>query len=525
MMRKWWIKGGLLVSLFLGTAPAHAAYSESCDTEAVQAMAPDGVTVAFATREVFADRDDVYKEANWGCHVYGYVTNTDPGPNKVLFTLALPDNYTGRYVFLGIGGAAGKLPKMERRLLAKGYALAGTDAGTAAKSIADFSFMSDEAKLTDFIWRGVKTSSAATQAITRRYYGKDKLYRYISGCSGGGQMGLGNARRFGGENFDGFLVGATPFQGSLYLPNVMRLAAHVQNKPSGWIPPELIEQAGKAILAAYDDVDGARDGLIRDQRNIESFDDDILRKSGFSEDQVETFNLIRNTYQFPSGGNADDGKHAGFPFTDISGWSRFLLGRVPPPWADTRTGSPADMLQRGVAFIHIMTDTKTRAVSPDTDYWKVSDFKEMVRLTSNDGVTMPFDDPMDFSTLANSGSKMIIWHGVNDESMSYLESLSGYEALRTRFAGSDEWLQYVAFPGMWHCRGGTGPTDHVEQMLEAMIAWVEKGEKPSSIVANRYLYEKGRTRSFLICTEPKRAHLKQAGLDPDDADNWECRET
>jgi len=522
-MRKRWVAAGLAVSLLFGAAPAHAAYSERCDTETLQAMAGDDVTVAFATREVFADRDDVYKDENWGCHVYGYVTTRDPGPNKVLFTLAMPDNFSGRYVFLGIGGAAGKLPKMEQRLLAKGYALAGTDAGTGAKSIADFSFMSDEAKLTDFMWRGVRTSAEATQAIARRYYAREKIYRYISGCSGGGQMGLGNARRFGGEDFDGFLVGATPFQGSLYLPNVMRIAAHLQNKPSGWIPPELIARAGEAILEAYDGVDGASDGLIRDQRNIGTFDEDILRKAGFSEDQVETFNLIRNTWKFPSGGNAGDGVHPGFSITDISGWTRFLLGRKPPPWPDTRTGSPADMLQQGVSFIHIMTDTKTRAVSPETDYWKVTDFDEMVRLTSNDGQTMPFADPMDYSTFAGSGARMIIWHGVNDESMSYLESLSGYEALRGRFHDSDNWLRYMAFPGMWHCRGGTGPTDHVEQILEAMIGWVERGEAPEAIVANRYLREEGLARSFLICAEPKRAYLKQAGLDPDDAKNWECR--
>jgi hypothetical protein len=205
-MKRNLLAAGVAATALFAAAPAHAAYSEHCDTETLQSMAPEGVTVAFASREVFADRDDVYKDENWGCHVYGYVTNTDPGPNRVLFTLALPDNFSGRIVFLGIGGAAGKLPKLEPRLLAKGYALAGTDAGTGAKSIADFSFMADEAKLTDFMWRGVKTSAAATQAITRRYYDKDRIYRYISGCSGGGQMGLGNARRFGGESFDGFLV-------------------------------------------------------------------------------------------------------------------------------------------------------------------------------------------------------------------------------------------------------------------------------------------------------------------------------
>ena len=37
------------------------------------------------------------------CRVEGYVTTTDPGPNKVNFRLQLPDqNWAGRYYFIGI---------------------------------------------------------------------------------------------------------------------------------------------------------------------------------------------------------------------------------------------------------------------------------------------------------------------------------------------------------------------------------------------------------------------------------------
>jgi hypothetical protein len=56
----------------LSAAPVMAAPSEGCSTEAVQAMAPPGTTVAMAVREVFADRDEVYSEENWGCRVSGW---------------------------------------------------------------------------------------------------------------------------------------------------------------------------------------------------------------------------------------------------------------------------------------------------------------------------------------------------------------------------------------------------------------------------------------------------------------------
>jgi len=514
-----------LAAIILGAhaAPALAAPSEGCSTEAVQAMAPPGTTVAMAVREVFADRDEVYSDENWGCRVSGWVTNQNPGPNRVMFNLTLPDNFNGRYLYLGIGGAAGKIPEMPQRLLARGFALAGSDGGTGAKSIADFSFMSDPARLTDFMWRGVQSSAEASQAITRAYYGREKLWRYISGCSGGGQMSLGNARRFGGRNFDGFLVGATPFQASLFHPNVFGIAAHMQNHPESWISPAMMRSAGAGILATYDDLDGAHDGMIHDPTAIVNFDYGILRKAGFSPAQIELFDLIRNTHKFPSGGVKGDGTHPGWSISDVSGWSRFLLGSMPPPWPGTNGRSPADLLKQGVPFIHIMSDTKTRSMEPNTDYWKIASFAEVVRISSRGGTAMPFNDPMDYSALAASGAKMIIWHGVDDESMSYLESQAGYDVLRARFPTADQWVRYVPVPGLWHCRGGTGPTDQVEALLDAIIPWVEQGKAPEAIVTNRITYLGGRERSMLLCTEPRHAFLKAAGLDPKDAANWECR--
>src|SRR5579862_2937234 len=158
-----------------------AVPSEMCDTETVQGMAPADTTVAFAAREA------------GGCRVVGYVTTRDPSPNKVLFVLGLPDNFNGTYVYLGMGGAGGQLPLLRGQLLAKGYVLAGSDGGSGAKNMADFSFMSDPAKSLDFRGRGVHVTATATQQISKAYYKQSVSHRYIVGCSGGGQMGLTNA--------------------------------------------------------------------------------------------------------------------------------------------------------------------------------------------------------------------------------------------------------------------------------------------------------------------------------------------
>ena len=84
---------GAILCAALGLPAFAAAPSDNCDTATVQDMAPSDTTVAFAARQ------------GGICRVVGYVTTKDPGPNKVLFTLGLPNAFNGRYVYLGVGGA------------------------------------------------------------------------------------------------------------------------------------------------------------------------------------------------------------------------------------------------------------------------------------------------------------------------------------------------------------------------------------------------------------------------------------
>ena len=169
-----------------------------------------------------------------------------------------------------------------------------------------------------------------------------------------------------------------------------------------------------------------------------------------------------------------------------------------------------------------MSDTNTRAKYPGRDYVRIDDPAELTRIAMGDGRDIP-EDPTDFSKLDQSGAKMILWHGVNDDSMSYHEMLKGYEVIKSRFPNSQNWLRAFMIPGLWHCRGGSGPTNTDEVMIEAIANWVEKGEAPDSVVASRVTPAKGLERTFRLCAEPKRAMLKKPGLDPKSADNWECR--
>lgn len=487
------------------------APSENCTREQVQRLAPANTTVSVAIRETTGT-----------CRIHGYVTTQNPGPNEVNFVLSLPDKFNGRYVFLGVGGAAGNLPEIKRSLIAKGYAQAGTDAGTGSKSIADFSFKSNEARHVDFLWRGVQSSAVATQQITRGYYNRAKIGRYISGCSGGGQMGMSNAVRFGGENFDGFVSAATVWPGAAFKANVYRIEAHMQNHPEAWLPPDLLRRAHAAIVARYDETDGAKDGIIHDARNIKSFDVNILREVGFTAPQIETFKMITSPIELTGPGIYADGMQAGWPVNDLAGWIRYITGTVPPPWHTTKEYSTSALQAMGTPFYHVMAETNIRSQQPDLDYWKIKGMKQMIAM-SNLGGTEQSTDTMDLSKLAASGSKMIIWHGTADEANSYLDNLRGYDEVVAKNPSAKDWLRIFFVPGVQHCRGGNGPTDIEDPMIDAVATWFETGKEPESVLAARATPEKGIDRVFRLCPEPKRAALKAAGLDSNSAENWECR--
>lgn len=499
---------GFLSTSALAQSPA--APSEQCDTETIQKMAPADTTIGFAARE------------GDGCRVSGLVTTQNPGPNRVLFNLFLPNNSNGRYLYLGVGGAAGKLPFFPINLISQGYALAGSDGGSGAKSGADYSFYADPGRAEDYSGgRGVRVSAAATQQITRKYFGRQNFRRYIIGCSGGGSMGLTNARRSGGQQFDGFLVGAVSWPDSAYMSHVYAIAKHLQNVPEGWISPELLRRTQEAIIAVYDGADGVTDGVIADQRSLGQFDKSILTELGYTPAQVATFDFISQPRTYSGKGLHGKVVFPGFPITNVGSWSTFLLGRTPPPWRAIGAPAPAGSTPQSPAYAHIMADTNVRPLH-GIDYWTVKDDAELVSLATNEGKKVPYDDPMDFSALASSGSKMIFYHGVDDPNISYLDTLAGYETILKRFPGASSWLSAVAVPGFGHCRGGLGPTAPDEQLLGALVNWVEKGEAPKAVVSDRESPTRTPERSFLLCAEPLRAQLKEPGLDPGTATNWTC---
>jgi feruloyl esterase len=305
---------------------------------------------------------------------------------------------------------------------------------------------------------------------------------------------------------------------------MIRIAQYQQRHPEGWISPELLMRAQAAIIEAYDETDGAKDGIIHDDRNIRNFDTAILKKVGFTEAQIKTFQAISQPYDLTGTKIAPaHGKFPGYSITQVTAWSPFLTGTKAPPWKSTSQMSTRELANSGAPSVHFMGETlltSNTTAKPGANYVKDIDFVNKAQVDKLFGTPRP--DRFNLDSFVEGGGKLIYYHGVADEADPYLEAVEAFSTLATRYSMFESWGRMYAVPGMNHCRGGLGPQDVPDRALDAMVAWVEQGTSPQGITTRRPITESTPGRDFLLCPFPSREMLKPAG-DPDKASGWECR--
>jgi feruloyl esterase len=471
------------------------------------------------------------------CRVDGVVRTSDPGPNTVGFMVALPQAWNGRYLMVVPGGSAGYVVNPSNEHLQLGYAVASTDKGSHSTGALDMSFRSDPGRSEDYAHRGAHVAAVATQSITRSYYGRQRLPRYLMGCSGGGLSTLMEAERYP-QDADGFIAAAAPTD-----PYVQTfwayVAQYVAKDPARWISPREFVRVGQAIMDEYDGADGAKDGLIWDPSRIE------LKRSLFpflTDAQFSTLTLLQKGLPPVAG---SDVSAPGYWLANPSLLGPIVVGSTPPPW--TAQSRPP---------LYGSTVLSMAALrGPDYDAITQTDFSDPRQRAAEKAIWQKvggYDlDPARLAALARLGARLIFWSGASDEAIppSYLTSYS--DRIRARFGpGSDAFFQSFLIPGMFHCRGGEGqPTDASMGMLQAMQRWVEAGEHPEQVVltnaskpieinstSNTAQYVSGMSteaaapppadpRSYLICGYPARASFAGNPADRsqvNDSRQWRC---
>ncbi len=539
-----WVCGAFAAGLAaLHGSPAAAA--SACSVEGVQAISPAGTTIVSAVSVASPVPN---------CKIDGYITTTNPGPNKVNFRLQLPDQgWQKRYYFIGMGGSAGYVPTDSQipagNPLIKGFAVAGTDTGHQGNML-DWGFLRDPIKAEDHVHRAVHVTAVATQQITKAYYGAPLFYRYFSGCSGGGRMATESIQRYP-DDFDGVLLGAPGGRSSATMLAFINAAQQMSREPGAWISPAKFAMLDRKVTAACDELDGAKDDIIWDHTACH-FDFDKLKCASADGPECLTGPELKTIKAIVAGPRSPKGQiKVGFPISNMSVWSGFL-GAVPPPWSDEPTNaniaksSPGYVIGSSLAKVYF---------GPDFNSMKDLDFNNQAQIdawwAAAKKVDYGYPYSADLRGLQKSGHKVLMWNGVSDPCCIDTEMEQYYHDAAAKVGGMPtlrEFARFYRVPGMGHCGGGTGPQDAPDLLLQELVNWVEHNQEPGPVVTHRgaeriqLLFAdpntkqvsgvlvpppNGSPRDFLICPYPlvstfDRAKASEAGA-VYEAKNWSCK--
>jgi feruloyl esterase len=438
------------------------------------------------------------------CRVQGVMKPADD--SEIPFEVWLPaQKWNGKFRGLGNGGFAGSLaqPEMAAAVTA-GYAVASTDTGHKGGATDATWALGHPQKVIDFGWRAIHETADKGKAITAAFYGDAPRRSYFQGCSNGGRQALMEAQRFPGD-YDGIIAGAPANYWTHLLTRAMWDVNALMNDPTAYIPPGKVPAIENAVLAACDELDGVKDGVVDDPPRCKFDPGTLLCKEGDS-DACLTAPQVGALRKILSGPKNSKGETV-FPGTPpggaagVGGWGTWLTGASP--------GKSLGYLF-GMGFFANMVFEKS-----DWDFHTFAVDHDMKLADDKLAGAMNATNP-DLKKFQDRGGKLIVYHGWSDSAIPATNSINYYETVVQKMGQKnvDGFVRLYMAPGMQHCGGGPGP--NVFNMADPLERWVESGTAPGPVIAQRG----ERTRP--LCPYPQVAKYKGSGS-TDDAANFVCK--
>ena len=425
-------------------------------------------------------------------------TLTPSADSDIKIEVWLPaSGWNGKFEAVGNGGWAGVISYSAMAdALRAGYATASTDTGHVGGR-GTFALEHPE-KLIDFSWRSEHEMTVKAKAVIASFYGRAPKLSYWNGCSTGGRQGLKEAQMFP-DDYDGIIAGAPANRTAISL----WIADAVLKEPARYIPPAKYPAIHRAALAACDERDGLKDGLIGDPSSC-SFDPGVLLCTQGDSNSCLTAPQVKAAKQIYSPAvNPRTGKQlfsSLVPGTEL-GWGVQALG--PEPSAN-------------------IYDQYKYVVFKDPHWdWRTFNFDtDVARGDRPENLMMNATDP-DMRKFFSHGGKLLLYHGWSDPNVPTLNTIKYYKSVVDVMGGPPKAADSVRLflaPGMGHCGGGEGP--NVFDKMSALERWVEQGKAPDVMVASRRTNGTvERTRP--LCPYPQVAKYKGGGS-IDDAASFAC---
>ncbi|KAE8346237.1 hypothetical protein BDV24DRAFT_147468 [Aspergillus arachidicola] len=445
----------LSLALAVGTDFPASCQAFSPDTRAANAhhefteYVPAGTNLSLPYNDATCARPNQVVTVDL-CRVALYVETSNR--SGVTTEIWLPRNWTGRFLGTGNGGIDGCIKYEDLAYgAANGFAVVGSNNGHNGTTAASFYQNSDV--LADFAWRATVIGKQVTQA----FYGQSHTKSYYLGCSLGGRQGINSAVEFP-DDFDGIIAGspAVDFNNLVswrasFFPITGSANSTDFISVSTWknlIHPEVLTQC--------DTLDCVNDGIIEDP-TLCNFRPEVLKCTDdrindcLSPAQVE---IVRKVFSPMYG---EDGR---------------LIFPAMQPGSELEA---ADQLYAGKPF----------------RYSKVADDLNPQNIRTW---------PNDLSNYEKRGGKIISFHGQQDGKITSFNTERFYNHLATAMnmpsSELDNFFRFFRISGMSHCNSGPGawafgqggspapamtPFNSNENILAALVAWVEHGVAPETI--------------------------------------------
>jgi hypothetical protein len=268
--------------------------------------------------------------------------------------------------------------------------------------------------------------------------------------------------------------------------------------------------ATNAAVAACDEIDGVRDGVIEDPKRC-TYDPKAL--IGTSAGECGAFtqadaDVVRKLWDGP---RRQDGTFMwyGLPRgADLNAlWTSRGVPLRPQPF-----GISMDWFRY---FLTQNPQFDGNSVTPDAYdlLWAQS--------VEQYGLVFGTDNP-DLSAFRDRGGKAIVWHGWADQLITAEGTVDYYTRVQRQMGGAkkaSEFIRLFMAPGVGHCAGGAGPAP--TGVVDALVTWVEEGKAPGTLTATRREPSGAVTRSRPLCQYPQVARYKGRGS-TDDAASFTC---
>jgi feruloyl esterase len=436
--------------LFLGAIVAVSALAAPADPLAAlkQLQIDSGKIVLAEDTSATADKKQPP-------HTVVKIVLTPGKDSNINVEIWLPEagKWNNRFIGLGNGGAAGRINSGSLAgHMARGYAVATTDMGTAPNSDSGIG-KPDVWK--DFGYRATHLMTVSAKQVIQAYYGRAPEYSYFSGGSTGGQQALQEAQRYP-EDYDGIVANVpahcrTPLH-AYFLWNE-QIFHQCPFTPS---QEENVIAAGNEYMAARE-IPQTAGKMVSDPRCTDKDIEAVIalarkKDSTLTDKHAEA---LRKLFSGPKHSITGERIFDGIPFG-----SSFKIAHGHLYLFQWVFGKDKDLMSLDFGKD---IDSYTAALGP--------------YLNAENANLSPFE---------KRGGKLIMISGSADSCVPYHASLDYYERVIEHFGSQEKAVAFCKFyvvPGMSH---GPGPgINSLPDMLGLVMNWREKGETPHTLQARR----------------------------------------